>query len=290
MASTVTLLPPISLEGQVAELIVNPEIVTDAALRKALGETSSTPAALLPELVHFVVEFLKTPIMFFFGEREWNTLLGRVSPAPPLPPDIEAILLSQCPFSREKKLVRQTHILVYIPDKVNDELLTLNRMEELMKNPMAGNSSEYSLFIDPIRKIYGDVNLKAHWAMMTTDVIPESTGIPYDKQQTLIRRRCVEWKVPSLCDAIVCIFARYCKSREFLSNFTRCSEKGDYLYQVEVGAKVISGRLMVVHGAHYFHTHGFSHENVGVLAQRIFAGEELEEAKKNFVLNSKPIF
>src|SRR2546423_1406719 len=55
------------------------------------------------------------------GVKGWKKF-GKITKVPALPPDIEQILKGDCPFNPEKK-VYETHTLVLIPEKINDESL-----------------------------------------------------------------------------------------------------------------------------------------------------------------------
>ena len=62
---------------------------------------------------------------------------GDIGEEPPLPPNICEILASPCPFD-PKKTVRETHMLVLVPARVDGEPLTLNHMGELVQAPRGG--------------------------------------------------------------------------------------------------------------------------------------------------------
>ena len=54
-----------------------------------------------------------------------------------MPSNIHAILTSPCPFD-PTKTVRETHLLVLVPARVNGAPLTLNLLGELVKKPKGG--------------------------------------------------------------------------------------------------------------------------------------------------------
>ena len=64
-------------------------------------------------------------------------VFGDIGDEPPLPPNIYEILASPCPFDPEKT-VRETHMLVLVPARVNGVPLTLNHMDELVQAPRGG--------------------------------------------------------------------------------------------------------------------------------------------------------
>ena len=64
----------------------------------------------------------------YIGPEAYIDLLGAkgVGAIPPLPPDItEELLESPCPFLKEQK-IRETHLLVFIPNKIDGEDFTIN--------------------------------------------------------------------------------------------------------------------------------------------------------------------
>ena len=77
-----------------------------------------------------------------FGAAQWETYFGDIGAEPPLPPDILEILTSPCPIWSGKK-IGETHLLVLIPETVNGEALTFNRLGELIKCPKQGHSTQY---------------------------------------------------------------------------------------------------------------------------------------------------
>ena len=213
---------------------------TRGAVRAGLGENeeSGKQAALLSELMDIVVDYLHVPNANIFGESEWRSLAGRAVSVPPPPPNIEAILQSQCPFDpTNTKTVGETHMLVCIPLEVNGKPLTVNRMEAFAKSISRNDRAGFQYFENGIKKAHGDVPLDAGWALMTRDVIEGSRYKSYKEQQEIIRNnpRAVGWEVPSIREAIVCIFANFIKNnlRTFNTDylftvaptFTRCREQ-----------------------------------------------------------------
>jgi len=208
-----------------AEWTVHPWPLTAAITR-------ATQGALIPELAGIVADYLYSPYDMF-GSEDWNSLFGRVDLAPTPPPELEELLQSKCPFF-EGKTVKESHWLVYIPKTVDDKPLTLNTMEEFAKNPKSNINHKSQLRQrwegDIVREVHGDSNESSCWVLITRHVIPNSRYKSYSKQQALIESSARDWQVPSLRDAIVCVFAKYAKSGERMVSdkpwtFTRCREQ-----------------------------------------------------------------
>ena len=68
-----------------------------------------------------------------FGKAEWWKYFGYIGVEPPLPINIEEILNEPCSFWPGKK-VKETHLLVLIPNTVNGKAFTMNYLGELIRS------------------------------------------------------------------------------------------------------------------------------------------------------------
>jgi NLR family CARD domain-containing protein 3 len=176
-----------------------------------------------------------------FGKAKWEQYFGDVGIEPLLPPDIEQILNASCPFWPGKK-VRETHLLTLIPQTVNGQPLTLERLGELVQKPKQGQSTKYQGFS---LGEYTDLPASAsHWVLFSRDVIPESRSKSYADQQALVashvQKTKTPYQVPTILDAAVSIFMEYVQSGTRLysdspGTFTWCQEKYDAQWQLLVG-------------------------------------------------------
>ena len=70
-----------------------------------------------------------------------------VDSEPKLPSNIEAILNSEAPFTLDNETspqrIRDNHLLVLIPAKVNGEVFSMNKLGELVKRYFPGNEEGY---------------------------------------------------------------------------------------------------------------------------------------------------
>ena len=62
---------------------------------------------------------------------------GDIGEEPPLPPNIYEILASPCPFD-PKKTVRETHMLVLVPARVNGDSSHSQSLDKLVQAPRGG--------------------------------------------------------------------------------------------------------------------------------------------------------
>lgn len=182
-----------------------------------------------------------------FGKKAWITYFGNIGEEPPLPKYIHNILKSPCPFQPGKK-IKDTHMLFLIPETINGKPLTLNTLGELVKCPKAGYATRYRC-----KEIENEDENKptpnSHWALMTTDVLPDSRNKSYAEQKALITQVAgkakIAYEIPNLLDAVVCLFLKYVVSKERLfrdkpATFTRC--QGDVLdFQTIVGNFSLKG-------------------------------------------------
>jgi hypothetical protein len=185
-----------------------------------------------------------------FGKEKWAHI-GKVEEVPHLPDNIDDILESPCPIWEGKK-IKETHVLVYKPQQVNDQPHTINNIGKLVL--IEGKATDYRYIWDAIVNEHGNTPVeKGEWVLMTKDVLPGSRNKSYTEQQTLVRnlseKAHVEYQVPKLIDAITCIFAEYVSSKTRLYSdtpltYTRCQEqtKG---FQLVVGGFAPGGLCVI---------------------------------------------
>jgi hypothetical protein len=189
-----------------------------------------------------------------FGAKEWKHYFGEVEEALALPDDIEAALDAPCPFW-ERSTVRDTHLLVLIPTKVDGVPFTLNLLGELIERPRNGGyKAQYRYYDSRVQAQIGAASPQAsYWLLMTRDVLPESRSKGYGNQKRIIaghaRRTCLPYEVPKVLEAATAILTHYVRDgaqlyRENPLTFTRCQELVSYEsgnYATVVGGFGFSG-------------------------------------------------
>jgi hypothetical protein len=147
------------------------------------------------------------------------TPVGDVGEAPPLPDNIEIILNAPCPFHTDPSMkIRDTHVLVFVPEKVKGNPLNLQLLNELVKAPNNGGHpihfnaeslNRWNAF--PFAKSY-----RSRWVLMTKKIIKTSKNQLFENNKTFFNSSNTRkaYKVPTVLDAAVCIFMEYIRSEE----------------------------------------------------------------------------
>lgn len=196
-----------------------------------------------------------------FGEEEWTSLWekywlrvmrrkmpsserGIVMPSPSLPSGFSALWNGPCPIHSGKK-VRDTHMLVYIPARVNDLPLTLNNLGAIAKPYFPESHQGYDNVGDSFFEKFGDRPIgKTGWVLMTQDVLPNSKNKHYIVQKEMVsslaKKALAPYEVPQTLEAAVCILTYYFRSGTRLFGFDprtyiRCQENMSKGFQIIVG-------------------------------------------------------
>ena len=189
-----------------------------------------------------------------FGAKAWSQYFGEVGGEPSLPADINTTLNAACPFWRGKQ-VKDTHLLVLIPAKVNGKPYSLNLLSELIQHPKGGgHATQYRSYGSDIQKQFGTQSPgRSYWALMTRDVLEGSRNKTYANQKDLVsgyaKRTQLPYELPGALEAATAMLSHHVRSGERLyavnpRTYTRCRELEDGKYPVVVGG-FSSGGLFV---------------------------------------------
>ncbi|MEM7382935.1 MAG: hypothetical protein AAF400_01270 [Bacteroidota bacterium] len=165
----------------------------------------------------------------------WERYFGDVGAEPALPSDIVEILDSDCPFWPGKQ-VKDTHLLVLIPERVNGKPLTLDYLGELIKSPRGGGyGAKYRDYHSYVRNAVGhQAPGRSYWVLMTRRLLPESEYKNYDSQCQLVvdhaNRTGLDYELPGALEAAVVLLLHHVRSGERLYSdnpltYTRCRDK-----------------------------------------------------------------
>ena len=154
-----------------------------------------------------------------FGRDAWIRYFGDIGSEPPLPKNIGEILNSRCSFWPDKK-VKETHLLVLIPNTVNGKPFTMNYLEELIQKPKSGHSTKYRIYSDYAKEAVGEKSYPSHWLLMTRDIIPGSRGERCKECSDMIanhrKKTGIPYELPNLLEATASILMHYVKTGERL--------------------------------------------------------------------------
>ena len=195
------------------------------------------------------VRFYPSVSEIAFGKADWERFFGDIDLEPALPENIEKILNEPCTFWPNKK-VKDTHLLVLIPNKVNEKPFTLNYLADLIQKPRSGYTTKYRYYSDYLRNTIGNQSYPSHWVLITKDVIPYCKGKHYSKCCKLVadhvNRTGIPYELPHELDAATSILMHHVKTGD------RLYKPGTYTFSKNLAQ---SGRTLVVGG---FSSEGFS--------------------------------
>jgi hypothetical protein len=182
-----------------------------------------------------------------FGSKAWSQYFGEVGGEPSLPADINTTLNSACPFWLGKQ-VKDTHLLVLIPAKVNGKPFSLDLLGELIQHPRGGGyATKYAPYGDLLKEAYGTQSpARPYWVLMTRDVLEGSRNERYASQKALVaghaERTKLPYELPGALEAATVILSHYVRSGERLYadapwTYTRCREfqKGNFVWTDHAG-------------------------------------------------------
>ena len=180
-----------------------------------------------------------------FGKAKWAIHFGDIGHEPPLPPDIDKILSSPCPFFSSfwsNKKVEETHMLVLIPATVNGNPLTLKSLGELVKAPKQGNASKYEYL--SLGEYKDTPTPRSYWALMTRDVLEGTRSKNYSDQKKIVegfrQKTGIPYEVPNVLPTAVCLFMIHASTGKHLYGrdpwtYTRCQEAYNKDWQLVAG-------------------------------------------------------
>lgn len=151
------------------------------------------------------------------------------------------------------KSIRKTHVLVRIPKGV-----TIKKLGEFAKKYFSNNTDGYRYILPRIANELGDDPANASaWLLMTKNILSGSRSKRYRQQKNAIaefaKKTGVPYQVPTILEAVTCIFATYSYSKSHLFSdnpltYTRCQymhwQKNVEDYQIVVGS--FSSRGLIV--------------------------------------------
>ena len=191
----------------------------------------------------------------FVGPEDYETIFGvSVDNAPPLPAEVTPELLnSECPLSKDGRLVKDTHVLVLVPKELDGSPLTLNSIRERAEKVCTDRSMDRAFYE---QDWYDDESFantatkESHWALIPTVELPDSTN-KTDSAQLEELKKYPEYETVPVIDQVLSIELPYLKNhgnadyqRPFENMYGRCEERDSDGYRVYVGGFGSSGLLV----------------------------------------------
>lgn len=168
-----------------------------------------------------------------FGREKWSHFFNcDTGEEPPLPADIDSILNSYCSFWPDKK-VKDTHLLVLIPRRIDGRSFTLDGLSKLTRCDHLENVGTKIWHYDTnVKKVLGlQSPTQSYWTLVTRDVVPVSQyTINADQSVSLSDQlNQVGYVVPGTLEMATAILSHYVRSNECLYSdashtYARCQE------------------------------------------------------------------
>lgn len=180
------------------------------------------------------------------GKDVWEKYFGEVGMEPPLPDNIDTILVSSCPFWPDKT-IGETHLLAMIPATVNGSPFTLDVLGALVAAPKSGvYQTQLRYHNSLVREAIGMKSEgRSYWILMTRDVLPSSRSHEYSAQRSFVddmaRTTGIGYTIPTVLEASTAILLHYVRGRgvrlysEEPATYTRCLDFVDGPHPVSVG-------------------------------------------------------
>ena len=216
-----------------------------------------------------------------FGAKQWRQFFGDVGVEPPLPPDIDKILKSPCPFWPHKR-VEETHVLTLIPARVNGQPFCLDLLGDLLQHPKTGHKTQYGYYGDAVKAQIGQESPgRSYWILMSRDVLDGTREKTYKDQCVFLnqKRGSLPYEPPGMLEAATAILMEHVQSGAYLFGrepltFTRCKERIDSVSvgsnQLGVGGFDPSGVLVSYYYGYFYCCPDYADKRVGVGGLRKF--------------------
>ncbi len=173
---------PSGQEGNSINDVLPPELIYK--ILQQLPPSEDRKTSQVCQLWNLVVQKLLDPTLIVFGKEAWKDYynLEVEGKVPPLPNKIKQITRSlRRRLAGKNEAPPCTAILM-------PKGLTLNKLMELIQNPIKGNSIEFEYILLRIFDKLGDEQIKeSYWFVITNDVIEGSRNKSYVDQTALVR-------------------------------------------------------------------------------------------------------
>ena len=174
----------------------------------------------------------------------------------------EKVAFFPIPLKLYQDCAKGSFLCTFIPETLNGVPLTLSSIDQFVSNRKNVVKSNYKF---PLAN-YGITDetagkVKAHWAILSRDVLEGTRNKPFDIQKGLVEEKGFE--IPNLIDAVVSLLMHHLHTDEFIYpdgsegrkwTFTRVQEVNNGGHRIAVGGFSASG--LDVHKHFYAFVHG----------------------------------
>ena len=159
---------------------------------------------------YFQKQFLYTQLAFSGDHWNKHTITDLIS-AEEIKKSFDLLDPKIFEFLKIKKLVN-THTLVWIPEKLNGQIATINTFSTYLR---------LVVYISyPDLKIEMSKSFSSQWVLISNDILPNSKNIAYAEQEKLVQHLnqgdYTNWRVPKLSEIFVSAAAYYFKTGKIL--------------------------------------------------------------------------
>lgn len=190
---------------------------------------------LLNKFVYNYIAFGKDKWIKYFGE---EVVKNDQEDFKALPKDIVKVLLTRVPETKER--VMDSQVLFWIPKQIKGKDLNIQSLGQLLKERYFPNTDDGYEFctkeIEQLSQRKKESLNQSYWNLMTKKVLPNSKDECYRIQCFIVKdfaeETGIEYDVPGVLEATVCIFAEFVRSggltRLFGNNpetYTRCRQQ-----------------------------------------------------------------
>jgi hypothetical protein len=174
----------------------------------------------------------------FIGAEEWKSIFGEQIVAGSLPSDLSLDLLTRlCPLSKDGKTkVCESHVLIWIPEQLKGEDLTVNSFAEFGNEYAEQEDMQVVIFQgnqsrnERQAEVYNQIKA-GHWALIPLVLLPESKNKSFANQEPILanfkqKPNCENYETAEARDLALALGMTYLLTgeREFASFWGFCAE------------------------------------------------------------------
>jgi hypothetical protein len=218
---------------------------------------SSEEFKVTAEYFQFYVEF-EFPEEIFAKE-VLEKHLGNVGEVPLPPKELLEAMEASCPFTKDANLkTKDTHIITWVPQKVNNDKLSPNRLEAFFNSDKSGANKigfdrNFSYFPEGVADQEAE---GGYWLMMLKKPLGATKNMLYEFAEHHVQQNYKNYDTPTVKDATLCVLLNYVSSGEKKERilavenplrYTWCKENGKHrseVWYMVVGALAPSGLVV----------------------------------------------